>query len=365
MNIPESKLAKFLLTPASYVYGLAAATKLSLYDNGIISSYKPTIPVVSIGNITVGGTGKTPVTIDLANRLRDKGLKVAILSRGYKRQSKDPYTIVSDGSKLLSDCKTAGDEPYLMAQSCPEAVVISGADRSTTAKVAQDKYNCDIILLDDGFQHLKLKRDRNIVLLDCADRIWEELPIPAGRLREPLSGFSRARDFVITKVPETNSSEITEKIKTTIIKHVPDARIYSCRFDKSHLRSNFETLPFEAIEGKKVVALSAIARPESFVNGLKSLNCTVTSTMNFPDHHWFSDNDLNRISEAIKSTQSDFLLTTEKDLVRLQLPENLNRITYAIVLKTNWLDDVPELIQEPLVPKTSPKKLDRGERNDS
>ena len=360
MNIPESKLAKILLTPASFFYGLAAATKLSLYDKDVISSFKSDIPVISIGNITVGGTGKTPVTIDLANRLLDNNLKVAILSRGYKRQTSEPYTVVSDGTKLLCDCSAAGDEPYLMAQSCPGAVVISGADRSKTAQIARDQFNCDIILLDDGFQHLKLKRDRNLVLIDYSDRLWEEQPIPAGRLREPLSGLRRAQDFVITKVPDNKSIETIEKIKNCIREYVPDARFYSCRFDRSHLKSNFETLPIEAIKDKRVVTVSAIARPESFINGVKELDCTVTATMNFSDHHWFSENDLAKISETIKSSNADFLITTEKDLVRLNLPENLNRITYAVVLKTNWLEEVPELIQESLKAKVSQNNLDNG-----
>ena len=354
MDIPRSKFLKSLLTPASLFYGMAAATKLSLYQKGMLASYKAEVPVISVGNITVGGTGKTPITIDLANRLSKEGLKVAILSRGYKRKSDAPHTIVSDGKNILSSCPEAGDEPYLMALSCPGSIVISGADRSGSAKLAQEKYGCDIILLDDGFQHLKLKRDHNIMLVDFTDNIRDELPVPAGRLREPLSGLNRATAFVVTKVPRVDERERLEQIRNFLKKHNPRADFFTVRFEPKELRSQKDNKPLQYLEGKSVVALSAIARPEAFINSLEEFNVRLVSKLIFPDHHWFTHSDMNTIEKTVQSTDADLIITTEKDLVRLNLQENLNQKTFAIVLKTEWLDGAPDFARPPL--KTSTGK---------
>ena len=155
-----------LLTPASSIYGLIVRLRLKAYDKGILKRHQIAVPIISIGNLTVGGTGKTPVTIDLAQRLIANGLKVAILSRGYKRLSTEKVVIVSNGQQIFATAQEAGDEPYMMAKELPSAVVITGASRVSTAQIAANLYNCNVILLDDGFQHLLLHRRDDVVLLD-------------------------------------------------------------------------------------------------------------------------------------------------------------------------------------------------------
>lgn len=344
MNIPSSKALKTILRPASLVYGICASLKLSLYSNNILKSAKTEVPVISVGNITVGGTGKTPITIDLAKRLSSQGVKVAILSRGYKRKSDSPYTVVSDGSEILSTCEEAGDEPYLMALSVPEAVVIAGSNRSETAKIATEKYNCQAILLDDGFQHIKLERQTDFVLLDYNDNLWDESTLPAGRLREPINGLKRSKNFIITKVPQSPDELHIEKIKQLVKRYSSTANIYKTTFIPGRLKSNFEELELNCIEEKRVLMLCAIARPESFRKTIETLGAKIVSEMIFDDHHWFDQSDHEKLYKLVEENQIDFVVTTEKDLVRLDLDDAINRRTYAVSLTTKWLTEIPRLV---------------------
>lgn len=343
MNLPESKFVRNSLKPISILYGLGASIKLGLYERNFLTATELSVPVISIGNITVGGTGKTPLTIDLANRFIKDHHKVGILSRGYKRRSTNPFDIVSDGNTIISSPLQAGDEPYLMALSCPQAVVISGQSRIDTGRLAIEKFGCTIILLDDGYQHVKLKRNRNILLFDYNDDLNKELVLPSGRLREPLSGLARATDVVITKIPPVVDELHLGKIKKLIGEYasLDNTRIYLSRFKPNHLRSEFERLELSNLQGAKVVSLSGIARPDSFHKTLLENGFTISKKLDYDDHHWFTEQDEKKIEQALTETDSNFVITTEKDLVRLNLKEDLARRTFALVQSTEWLKEVP------------------------
>ncbi|MBX9690100.1 MAG: tetraacyldisaccharide 4'-kinase, partial [Candidatus Obscuribacterales bacterium] len=198
----QEKLLNSLLQPISALYFLGTLSRLKGYESRVLKQKRLSVPVVSVGNLTVGGTGKTPITIDLARNLQQFGLKVGILSRGYKRQSVDKVLVVSDGRKILVDSAQSGDEPYLIARAVPGAVVIVGACRYEAGLLAVQDYGCDVIVLDDGFQHLKLSRDFDVVVYDYNDDPKNLQLLPAGRLREPLASISRADCLVISKVPD-------------------------------------------------------------------------------------------------------------------------------------------------------------------
>jgi tetraacyldisaccharide 4'-kinase len=338
-RIIANPVARGLLLPSSYVYGGIGIMRMKAYAEGLMERVRPKVPVISVGNLSVGGTGKTPVTIDITKRLSAEGRKVAILSRGYKRKSADLYTVVSDGQKILSSCSEAGDEPFMMAQSLPDSIVISGKDRSSTSAIACDTYHCDVIVLDDGFQHLKLRRDFDVVLLDYSETLDDAL-VPAGRLREPFSALGRATHVVISKVPPYPDPERMRRFQQLTARYAPQAQVSMCRFKPSYLRGNRE-LNLSQLSGLKVVALCGIARPDAFVDSIKQLGAEVVSINAFPDHHWFSDGELDNLKGLLEKTKAAYIVTTEKDLVRLELPADLKDKVVALVMETEWIGSAP------------------------
>jgi len=345
-RIIANPLARNLLLPSSYVYGGIGYFRVRAYAHGLMDRVRPEVPVISVGNLSVGGTGKTPVTIDITKRLLGEGKRVAILSRGYKRKSDAPHTVVSDGVKLLADCSESGDEPYMMAQAVPQAVVISGKNRSGIAAIACDTYKSDVLVLDDGFQHLKLRRDFDVVLLDYTETLDDAL-VPAGRLREPFSALGRATHIVISKVPPYPDPERIRRFQQLAAKYAPSAQVSMCRFKPSYLRGEGKAgstpieLNLSQISGHKVVALCGIARPVSFVDSIKQLGAEVVSLNAYPDHHWFSESELDKLSKVLEKTRASYVVTTEKDLVRMEVPKSLENKVIALVMETEWIGTPP------------------------
>lgn len=338
-KIIANKFARTLLLPPSFVYAGIGLVRVKAYADGLVKRVRPTVPVISIGNLSVGGTGKTPVTVDLTKRLTQQGHKVAILSRGYKRKSKEEYTVVSDGARVLASCEAAGDEPYMMAHALPGSVIISGKNRSFTSSVAVDEFNCDLLVLDDGFQHLKLRRDFDVVLLDYSETLDDAL-VPAGRLREPFSALGRATHIVISKVPPYPDPERMRRFHQLAAKYAPNAQVSMCRFKPSCLRGETDS-NLSKLSGEKVVALCGIARPDAFVDSIRQLGAEVVSLNAFPDHHWFSENDLRSLERLLDKSGASYVVTTEKDLVRLNLPDNLKTKLLALIMETEWIGDPP------------------------
>lgn len=357
MKANDNNLLAEVLRPISYCYGLGAYARLITYSSGLASRRSAAVPVVSVGNITVGGTGKTPLTIDLAERLSSAGLKVAILSRGYGRKSKG-LQVVADGSGApLISVEEAGDEPFLIAQAVPEAVVIVCSSRLQSAQFAVHQFAAQVIILDDGFQHIKIRRDFDLVLWDFNDKPDKAMLVPSGRLREPLGGLSRASDIVITKVPENGAEAEVERLTVELAQLAPQANIYSCRFAPAYLtgyaRDGQLAQPIKLTElaGKKVYSLCAIARPEGFLRVLADLGVVPVRVRQFADHHWFSSAQMSEIEADFIASGADLLVTTEKDLVRMTLSPSMAAKTWAVVLKCQWISAPPAFLSSSALKK--------------
>jgi tetraacyldisaccharide 4'-kinase len=325
------------LLPASVAYGLGSYVRTIGYASSTLRRTKLPVPVISIGNLTCGGTGKTPVTIQLAAMLIKQGLRVAVLSRGYKRQSKAPYLVVSDGKELLVDCRQSGDEPYLMAKALPAAIIIVGSDRVLTGNIAIRQFSADVLLLDDGFQHIRLKRDRDLVLVDYNEDLDEQYLLPAGRLREPVSAIGRATSIAVTKVPIGCDPEKMAKINSLLRKYNNHADISYCQF---------RPVASANIRAARVLAFCGIAKPEPFFQSVERLGATLVKSVRFPDHHWFTGKELACLEAEAAKHKADYLITTEKDLVRIAEPHQAQCPIITIKLETVWLGEPPQVTEQ-------------------
>lgn len=349
----QERILTTLLQPASAVYGVGSYLRLRAYGAGYLKQHKTAVPVVSVGNLTCGGTGKTPVTIDLARRLVEVGHNVAIVSRGYRRKSTEELLVVSDGQGRIASCADAGDEPYMMARAVPKATVIVSAKRAVAADVAVNVYDANVILLDDGFQHLAIERAHDLVLIDYNDDPAGDSLLPAGRLREPISALTRATWVVITKVPANPKQARLSYLEEIVHERAERANITSCRFTPDRLRPLGEgdvTLSAGSLAGVKVVALSGIARPRSFIDLLLDLKADVVRQRSFPDHHWWRSSDIDSLRKDLTETGAELVVTTEKDAVRLDPDLCRNLPVSVLELTTEWLGAIPVVGSLPLAP---------------
>ncbi len=307
---------KLLLSPlllASLPYGWLVRTRTSLYSYGLFKTQKLPRPVISIGNITVGGTGKTPLVMRLANSLMERGISVAILSRGYRRERKEGL-IVTDGHTLFLTPEESGDEPFLMANVLQGIPVLVGKNRFEVGKLALERFPTRGFLLDDGFQHLSLHRDLNIVLVDSQIGFGDGHLLPRGILREPLSHLKRADIFLLTKVTHR---EACHRLASTLQRIHPASPVFYSHFEPAGLiRRDGKMEPLTLLKGKKVLALSGIANPIYFSILLKKCGMEVIREMPFPDHHRYTPEDLTSLSEEVRKIEA--IVTTEKDLVKLK-----------------------------------------------
>ena len=314
-----------LLKFCSVFYGLGSGFKNFLYDKKILKPKKVNAYVISVGNFTTGGVGKTPVVAEIARYFVDKGERVCIISRGYGgKLDNKKVNVISDGINLFYKADMAGDEPYWLAVNLNMCAVLTCSNRAKAAKYAIKELGVTKIILDDGFQHRKLHRDLNIVLVDSEKMFGNENLLPAGPLREGPEGFKRVDKLVIVSknTDHTRAEKLAkimekkQKVKTLTAKVEPDY-IYNI-ISGEHLE-----------KGAEITALSAIGQPEQFYAFLKDYK--IKNTITFDDHHQYTTNDIKNIEGNI--------VTTEKDAVKLALLGNPN--IYALKLKT--VLDVEEL----------------------
>jgi len=355
----RAKLTRALLFAGSKIFQVLVIIRRWLYNVRILRDKTLGVQVIAIGNLTVGGTGKTPVVEKFARELRDEGRNVAILSRGYRskptpihvwllnkilfREDQTPPRVVSDGKSLLLDSDSAGDEPYMLASNLKDVVVLVDKDRVKSGRYAIEKFGCDTLLLDDGFQYWHLRgRRHDVVLIDCQQPFGNEHLLPRGNLREPPSHLARAHTIFITK-SDGNTMELRERIARLN----PDVPVIECVHRPLYLEDVFtgERQDLKIVRGKKVASLSGIAQPESFEQSLVKIGGELVYSKRFADHHRFTQQEiLNAINRA-KKRQAEIIVTTQKDAVRFpkidrrDLPFYFMRVEIQIVSGANDFQD--------------------------
>ena len=322
-----------ILFVASRFYRMAIQFRIWMYDKRVIRNHALGCLVVSIGNLSCGGTGKTPVVEVFARTLSEKGRKVAILSRGYRSKKRSflfrlmqrfrsqkielPPKVVSDGHNLLLESDYAGDEPYMLASNLRKVAVLVDKDRVKSGLYAVEQYQSDVIILDDGFQYLMLKPHINIVLVDSTDPFGNGNTLPRGILREPIKNIRRADYIFLTK---SDGSHKLRHLKNFLRRHTRRAEIIECCHKPKHLVKMFssgEVEPLEKLKGAKVAALSAIAKPESFERFLVQLGAELVLKDHYADHHRYTQQEIIDFINQAKAAGAEFIVTTEKDGVRI------------------------------------------------
>ena len=319
---------------ASRFYRMAVQFRLWLYDKRFIRNHALGCQVVSIGNVSCGGTGKTPVVEVFAKSLSKQGRKVAILSRGYRSKEQRsffqkvqgffstrkrevlPPRVVSDGRDLLLQSDAAGDEPYMLASNLKDVAVLVDKDRVNSGLYAIEEYGIDTLILDDGFQYLRLKAHVNIVLVDSTCPFSNHHVLPRGVLREPIKNLRRADYIFLTK---SNGGNHLRHLKTFIRKHNRRAEIIECCHKPQYLQKLYsqEHLPLESLKGVKAAALSAIASPRSFEGFLEKLGAELVLTDHYADHHRYTQQEVIDFINQAKEAGAEMIVTTEKDAVRI------------------------------------------------
>jgi len=315
----------FILKIASYIFLFFVKLRIFLYKTGIIKSFKPNgTKIISIGNISLGGTGKTPTTIAIGKNLIQKGYKIAVLLRGYKRKQQNKTVIVHNGEKISADINQAGDEALLLADKLKCPVVVS-KNRVKGANLIKERFNPDFIILDDGFQHLKLKRDKDIVLLTQKSLKKDIRILPAGRYREPLSHIKRAHTVIITKIFDYK----TIRADAVKLKNITGKTIYlsdTKLISFLNVRTGEKISP-ENLYEKECVIFCGLAQPEYFETMLRDKGIKIVKKFEFPDHHSYRKKDYKKINKFKKYP----VITTEKDIVKI----NVKKIESDILLTAN------------------------------
>ncbi|MBN1365582.1 MAG: tetraacyldisaccharide 4'-kinase [Syntrophaceae bacterium] len=287
-----------------------------LYNHKIFKEIKLSCPVISVGNISVGGTGKTPCVIMLAQILKKNGFHPAVISRGYGGSSKIPYNIVSDGKKILLNSEIAGDEPSLIAHALKGVPVIIGPERKITGQIAIDKFGADVLICDDAMQHRQIFRDVNLVLLDSKGFRGNYHVLPRGKLREPIGELRRADAVLYTHADEGVSAD--EKVEELIRKkNIP---VFQSIHKPEDIISGDGSVrkPIAKLKGKKVNVFCGIANSDSFKKTVMSSGSKILSLDVFPDHHRYSGKEIKKLMDVFRKSEADYLVTTGKDAVRLQ-----------------------------------------------
>ncbi len=345
-------IARLLMWTLSGVYRLLVQTRIRMYRTGWKPQHHLGMQVVAVGNLTVGGTGKTPVVELLSKSLRDRGRKVAILSRGYKSRKLDKPQrwvsadqsqvpghvmpkVVSTGKALLLDSKFAGDEPFMLARNLDGVAVVVDKDRVKGGRFAIRELGVDTLLLDDGMQYLGLAHSMDIVLIDSKSPFGTEALLPRGTLREPPGNLKRAGYILITKCDGSSNDLLIERIR----RYNRSASIIECTHGPIHLENLFtrEKEDLDFLKDKWIAAISGIAVPENFEKSLERLGARVEIRRRFSDHHRFSRREIDKFMQRCVERDMELIVTTEKDAVRFPRPTDLDVPVYFLRIEVEIL----------------------------
>ncbi len=324
-----------LLTAIAWPYDWAHQLRLRLYTRGWASVKRLPCRVLSVGNLTLGGTGKTPLVEAIAILLRDKGYRVGVLSRGYGGKRRESIIVVSDGKRCLASPDVAGDEPVLLAEHLPGVPVLVGKDRYMAGVLAAERFGVEVAVLDDGFQHLQLARDLDILVLDAARPFGNGRLFPRGDLRERPSALTRADAVVLTHW----ESSIAISTSVLPLPH-PIPPLFRSQHEALdlHVLQDGQTLPLASLKGRRVLAFCGIGTPESFQRILNSVGAAVVGFIPFPDHHPYTRRELEGLGHAAQAHNAEVMVTTEKDGIWLRRLLPLAWPVWALRIRATIVD---------------------------
>lgn len=340
-----NRAASIALTPLSVIYAGLIKSGNALYRRKVFRAHLVPEPVISVGNLTTGGTGKTPLVEWIARELAEAGRRVCVLTRGYRRESTG-RVVVCDGNEIRADLGQAGDEPLLLAENLRgKAAVICDADRVSAAEWAIDNLKVDAFVLDDGFQHQRIARDLNIVTIDATNPWGNGRLLPAGILREPRAALSRSDCVVITRADDLQA---VDKLRKEIRKLSPQAALFTCRNRLSGLRQlgppEIATAP-TTIQNLPLAAFCAIGNPGSFFSLLRQNGYQLKNEDTFRDHHKYTQPDVDRLVARARTAGAQALLTSSKDAVKLRAFNfSLPAYVVEVDLEIDNVDELRELI---------------------
>lgn len=301
--------------PLAAGYRMGTALRIAAYRRGWLATRRLNRPVVSVGNLSVGGTGKTPFVAFLAECLMKRGWKPSILTRGYGRRKGPSVIAIEPGSGRAPDPREVGDEPALLARKLPEVPIVVCVDRYRAGHLAEKQFNVDVHILDDGFQHFALARDVDIVLLDSTQAYSDRELLPSGRLREPLEALQRAHLVALTRIELADPRPTEERVRQVN----PNARIFRCTTKLKWLMnlSSGTVEQFDPAQTEPIHAFCGIGNPSAFFAGLEKWGFPVVSRSVFPDHHLYRAVEITRLIKLAHKSGARKLMTTEKDALNL------------------------------------------------
>jgi len=310
-----ASLLRCVLRLLSLHYRLVVAARKAAYDRGLMRSRRLPRPAVSVGNLVAGGVGKTPFVQFLAASLQGRGMRVAIVSRGYGGRARRKPLLVSDGKRLLLTAEQGGDEPVMLAAALPGAVVAADPARRRAARMAADRFDIDVFILDDAFQHRRAAREADLLLLDAERPFGNGRLLPAGHLREPSGNIARADLIVLTRCASPPPTDLV----TTLRRINPRAPIFAAHHRAVRVReiASGEGRGVQSLAGKRVAAFSGVARPEDFEASLAGSGARIVSRRSFPDHHRYTPEEIDGVFAEAERCGAEAVVTTAKDAVRL------------------------------------------------
>ena len=325
------RILRMVATVVAWSYDKLTIFRNFLFDLRILKVHKLSCPVISVGNLAVGGTGKTPMVIWLARFLLEEGWRVGVVSRGYKGEKTEKVLVVSDGRNILAGSDISGDEPQLLARRLPGIPVLCSTKRALAAEAAVEQFRCEVVILDDGFQHRFVARNLDIVMFDSRYPFGDGSLFPRGILREQTAALTRARVLVLSRF---DGSEQAEQSHKDLVGQWPDKTVVTAAHRATHLfkATTQKELPLSSVENKRLAAFAGIGRPDDFFRTVRGLGADLVHTTALPDHHPLTIELLASLVEEASDQKPELWLTTEKDWVRLpsDLPDSMELMVLAV-----------------------------------